>query len=192
MNKTKAETLYNRTTRFILPALKLGDYGIKDSLLLSNGFINCYLQDHEYDVRWDLEGCIFIVFRPKIMSDKFEELSELLRNCPSYKDEYDLEGGIVFVMEIPEKYKSILIPFRTGQYSTFDKYYIKDCIPQYINGQLAKRWKIFMKDKTIKKELELEYKIDIGDQEVEDIPYAQDEILRYNSEIETNLTRRNE
>lgn len=192
MTKTKAEILYNRTTRFLLPALRLKDCGIKDQLLIDNGFFNCYIQDHEYDIRWDLEGCLFMVFKPKLMSEKFEELSELLRNCSNYRDEYDLEGSIIFVMEIPDKYKSILIPFRQGKYSEFDKRYVKDCIEQYIQGKLSKRWKVFMKDKTIKKELELEYGIDIGDQEVEDIPYAEDEILRYNPEIETSLTRRNE
>jgi len=192
MTKAPVELKYNKTTRFILPALKLDE-----TQLLMNGFINAYLQDHEYDVRWDFEKCIFLLFKP-INFNTFESYSERLRLLSCYKDEYDInEGRVVFVMEIPLKYQSILNSFISGKYSEFDKKYIKECIPEFVNDKLSKRWKIFYKDQELLAELakELGYKsLDTAKKyinELEDLPRAEDEILRYNPEINTNLTRRN-
>ena len=52
---SSGEIKYNRTTRFILPALKLNEQA-----LLNMGLVNVYLADNEYDVRWDLEQCLFL------------------------------------------------------------------------------------------------------------------------------------
>ncbi len=193
MTKTPVELKYNRTTRFLLPALKLNE-----EFLLNMGFYNAYLQDHEYDIRWDLEGCLFLLFKPGNLNSDFEDFCESLRKLSNYKDEYDIQQGVVFVLEINNKYKDILNTFVEGSYSKFNKTYIKECIPQYINGKLSKRWKIFYKDKALLEELaaDLGYKnLDIAKDyidELEDKPYAEDEILRYNPEIETKLTRRND
>lgn len=193
MTKTPVELKYNRCTRFLLPSLKL-----REEFLLNMGFVNAYIQDHEYDIRWDLEGCLFLLFKPGNLNNEFEDFSESLRNLSNFRDEYDIQEGVVFVLEIPDKYKNIFNTFVDGTYSKFDKNYIKECIPQYINGKLSKRWKIFYKDKALFEELaqDLGYNnLDIAKEyinELEDKPYAEDEILRYNSEIETKLRKRND
>lgn len=192
MNKTKIESQYNKTTRFILPSLKLND-----SLLVQNGFVNAYLQDHEYDVRWDCENCIYLLFKPQQL-EHFERCASVLRSYENFKDEYDTKEGIIFVFQIPNRYKNIISTFISGKYSNFDKLYIKECIPQVINGKISKRWKIFYKDEELFEELatSLGYKnLDIARQyidELEELPYAQEEIFRYNPEIDVKLTIKNE
>ncbi len=191
MTKTPVELRYNRTTRFLLPVFKLNE-----TILLSMGFKNAYIQDHDYDVRWDLEGCLYLLFNPKKMDEKFEEFCESIRSLEYFRDEYDVDKGVIFVFEIPDKYKSLLGNFIDGKYSKFDKNYIKECIPQFIDGKLSKRWKIFYKDKTLMEELAEEYgykNVEYASQfftELEDKPYAEDEIYRYNEQMETFLNKR--
>ena len=191
MTKESVEVKYNRTTRFLLPSLRLND-----DALIKMGLVNCYLTDNEYDVRWDLEGCLYLLFKPQKLDTEFEEYCDLMRELPCYKDEYDIENGVVFVCQIPTIYQNIVKPFKQGKYSAIDKNYVKHCVPQFINGKLSKRWKIFYKDKSIIEELakELGYKTEEEANkwivEVEDKPYAEDEIFRYNPEIETELERK--
>jgi hypothetical protein len=192
VTKTKVETQYNKTTRFILRSLKLND-----SLLIQNGFVNAYIQDHEYDIRWDYENCIYLLFKPEQL-EHFERCASILRSYDNFRDEYDTNEGIVFVFEIPNRYKSIIPNFIAGKYSQFDRNYIKECIPQVINGQISKRWKIFYKEQDLFQELAtfLGYKdLNIAKKyidELEDLPYAEEEIFRYNPEIEVKLTRKNQ
>lgn len=193
MIKTPVEIKYNRTTRFILPALRLND-----EKLLQNHFVNAYLQDNEYDIRWDLENCIFLLFKSNLDNPSFENFCQTLRELEGYKDEYDIEEGVVFVIQIPKEYNDIIDTFISGEYSKFNQKYIKNCIPQMINGKISKRWKIFYKEQSLFNELAtfLGYKdMELAKQyinELEDKPYAEDEILRYDPSINTRLTRRND
>jgi hypothetical protein len=191
VTKSNTEIKYNKTTRFLLPSL-----GLSDKALLEMGLVNSYLADHEYDVRWDLDGCLYLLFKPDKMDDMFEEYCKAMRRLSNFKDEYDVAEGIIMVLEIPEKYKSIIKLFKLGQYSKIDKNYVKDCIPQYINGKLSKRWKIFYKDKSLVLDLAKEFGMSETDaelyiQEVEEIPYAEEEIFRFNYEIKTDLNCKN-
>jgi len=187
------EIKYNRTTRFILPALRLND-----EKLLQNHFVNAYLQDTQYDIRWDLENCIFLLFKSNLDNPNFENFCQTLRELEGYKDEYDIEEGVVFVIQIPKEYNDIIDTFISGEYSKFNQKYIKNCIPQMINGKISKRWKIFYKEQSLFNELatHLGYKdLALAKQyinELEDKPYAEDEILRYDPSINTRLTRRND
>lgn len=182
------EVKYNRTTRFILPSLKLND-----DALIKMGLVNVYLGDNEYDVRWDLEGCLYLLFKPEKLDSEFEEYCKLMRELSLYRDEYDVENGVIFVLEIPQKYKSILMPFKQGKYSKIDKTYVEDCIPRFINGKLSKRWKVLYKDKSILEELAKELGYATIEEakkwidEVENKPYAEEEIFRFNPEIKTEL-----
>lgn len=190
MIKDKTEVKYNRTSRFLLPSLRLNE-----EALIKMGLVNVYLCDHEYDIRWDLEGCLYLLFKPVKLDREFEEYCELMRQLPCYKDEYDVDKGVIFVCEIPKQYQNILPTFKQGKYSEIDKKYVKECIPQLIGGKLSKRWKIFYRDKSILEELgkELgltEKEADEYILEVEDRPYAQDEIFRYNPEITVDLEKR--
>lgn len=193
MIKTPVEIKYNRTTRFILPALRLND-----EKLLQNHFVNAYLQDTQYDIRWDLENCIFLLFKSNLDNPNFENFCQTLRELEGYKDEYDIEEGVVFVIQIPKEYNDIIDTFISGEYSKFNQKYIKNCIPQMINGKISKRWKIFYKEQSLFNELatHLGYKdLALAKQyinELEDKPYAEDEILRYDPSINTRLTRRND
>lgn len=193
MIKTPVEIKYNRTTRFILPALRLND-----EKLLQNHFVNAYLQDTQYDIRWDLENCIFLLFKSNLDNPNFENFCQTLRKLEGYKDEYDIEEGVVFVIQIPKEYNDIIDTFISGEYSKFNQKYIKNCIPQMINGKISKRWKIFYKEQSLFNELatHLGYKdMELAKQyinELEDKPYAEDEILRYDPSINTRLTRRND
>lgn len=193
MIKTPVEIKYNRTTRFILPALRLND-----EKLLQNHFVNAYLQDNEYDIRWDLENCIFLLFKSNLDNPSFENFCQTLRELEGYKDEYDIKEGVVFVIQIPKEYNDIIDTFISGEYSKFNQKYIKNCIPQMINGKISKRWKIFYKEQSLFNELAtfLGYKdMELAKQyinELEDKPYAEDEILRYDPSINTRLTRRND
>jgi len=189
--KSQTEIKYNKTSRFLLPALRL-----EDKALIEMGLVNAFLQDNEYDIRWDLEGCLFLLFKPNKLDSNFEEYCDAIRQLTNFKDEYDVEDGIMMVLEIPDKYKHIINTFVEGQYSKMDKSYVKECIPQFVSGKLSKRWKIFYRDKSVISDLakELGYSDEEAEKwivEVEDKPYAEDEIYRYNPEINTNLTKRN-
>lgn len=191
MTKSNTEIKYNKTTRFLLPSL-----GLSDKALLDMGLVNSYLVDHGYDVRWDLDGCLYLLFKPEKMDDLFEEYCKAMRKLSHFKDEYDVEEGIIMVLEIPEKYKSIIKPFKQGQYSKIDKNYVKECIPQYVNGKLSKRWKIFYKDKSLISDIAKEFGMNEHDselfiQEVEELPYVEEEIYRFNPEFKIDLNYKN-
>lgn len=191
MNKTEAEIKYNKSTRFLLPSLRLNE-----EILLKMGFKNVYLSDHQYDVRWDFENCLYLLFRPKVMNEEFEAYCSSMRLLPSYKDEYDVDGGVMFVLQVPPRFQHILKPFKRGKYSEIDKNYVKECIPQFINGAVSKRWKVFYKDKSLVEELaeELGYKsMEIALKwidEVEDKPYFEDEIFRANLNLDSELPKK--
>jgi len=175
--------MYNKTTLFIYPALEL-----PDNILLRNGFKNSYLVDHEYDIRWDYEGCIYLLFEPEKFDDIFEDFSDYMRKHKLFKDEYDLNGKVMFVMEIPEQYKDIFLQFKLGRYSKFNRNYVQQCIPMVKKGNISKAWKIFNQDLSLRREWEKELgyregELEKWNEEVYPRPEPKDEIYRYNPEI---------
>jgi hypothetical protein len=182
--KTKGELLYNKTTLFLYPALEL-----PDNILLRNGFKNAYLSDHEYDIRWDYDKCLYLLFEPEKFDDVFEDFSAYMRGHDLFKDEYDLNGKVVFVLEIPKKYQDIIETFKRGEYSKFNREYIQECVPMVKKGSVSKAWKIFNQDASLRKEWATFCGYDnVEDfarwnQEVYPKPEPQNEIYRYNPEI---------
>lgn len=166
MIKTKSEILYNKTTLLLYPALQL-----PDPMLLKNGFKKCYISDHGYDVRWDYDGCLYLLFEPQQFNEDFEEFSNFMRKHSLFKDEYDLNGKVMFVMQIPDKYRDILIKFKKGKYSEFNKDYVTECIPMLRKGNISKAWKIFNQDLSLRREWEKE------------LGYKEGELIKYNSEV---------
>jgi len=175
--------MYNKTTLFLYPALEL-----PDNILLRNGFKNAYLCDHEYDVRWDYEKCLYLLFKPDKFDDVFEDFAGYMRGHELFKDEYDLVDGVMFVLEIPKKYQDITETFKKGAYSKFNREYIQDCVPMVKKGSISKAWKIFNQDLSLRREWEKElgYKegeLEKWNEEVYPKPEAKNEIYRYNPEI---------
>jgi len=159
-----------------------------DNILLRNGFKNSYLVDHEYDIRWDYEGCIYLLFEPEKFDDIFEDFSDYMRKHKLFKDEYDLNGKVMFVMEIPEQYKDIFLQFKLGRYSKFNRNYVQQCIPMVKKGNISKAWKIFNQDLSLRREWEKELgyregELEKWNEEVYPRPEPKDEIYRYNPEI---------
>jgi len=183
MIKTKGELIYNKTTLFVYPSLEL-----PDTILLRNGFKNAYLCDHEYDVRWDFDGCLYLLFQPENFDDIFEDFSNYMRKHEYCRDEYDLDEKVMFVMEIPEQFKNIIDHFKIGKYSKFNSQYIQQCIPMVKKGSISKAWKVFNQDLSLRREWEKElgYKegeLEKWNEEVYPKPEPKNEIYRYNPEI---------
>jgi hypothetical protein len=170
----------NNSSLFLLPALKLNI-----PILKANGLENVYLGDHNYEVIY--EDSLYLLFSPKEFDDKFEEFCQGLRAVKSFIDEYDVIGNkVMFVFKFPDKLKATLQAFKTGEYSKFDKDYIKDSFPPInpITKLPSKIHQILIKHPKMKLELMEKYNVS------EDVliefwekPKPEEEIYNYNEEF---------
>jgi hypothetical protein len=182
--KQKAE--WNKSTLFLLDSLQL-DF----NELIGNGLVNTYLCDFNHDVLH--KNCIYLLFNPYKFTTNFESFCEKLRYHQGFVEEYDTngEGKVMFVFKFPEKYTSIITNFIFGKYSKFDRNFVKEIYPQYVNGKLSMRWMIIEKHPEYKKKVEDSINIKGStasvilseDAEVYSIPNLKEEIYNYDEKI---------
>jgi len=170
----------NNSYLFLLPAL-----GVNLSLLESNGLENVYLGDHKHEVIYD--NCLYLLFKPKEFNDVFEDFCSMLRRLKYFVDEYDIiNNRVMFVLKFPERLNATLQAFKNGEYSKFDKEYIKDSFPA-INPKTklpSKIYQILIKHPKMKEELMLKYNVE--EEYITEFwskPNPSEEIFNYNEEF---------
>lgn len=179
MVKNEAELKYNKSTLFLYPLV----YTNQEELI-TNGFINVYIGDHEYDIQWNTEYCLYLLFKPKSFK-VFEYFADKLRNTSAYRDEYDIDGGyIMVVLQVPEKFHCVLDLFKQAKYSEFPEEYWKKSFRRVIGNKTAKLWKVFTRDKTLREEIESYFRVTLSEEdELYEKPYPKDEIYRFSPDI---------
>lgn len=170
----------NNSNLFLLPAIRLNIPLLKD-----NGLENVYLGDHKYEIIH--ENCLYLLFSPKEFNENFEAFCESLRKVGSFVDEYDVEGNkVMFVFKFPDKLKDTLQSFKNGEYSKFDKEYIKEGFPPInpVTKLPSKIHQILIKHPKMKEELMEKYNVDAEVlTEFWSKPNPADEIYNYNEEF---------
>jgi hypothetical protein len=103
------------STLFMVKPLK-----INREELESNGFINSYYKDLNYDCEYN--DCVYLLFKPSDM-DKFDSFIEAEKERTSeIVDDYDYEGGyVVVVYKLNPEFKSDFDLIKKGQYSKTSK-----------------------------------------------------------------------
>lgn len=155
---------FNNTTGFVMPIVfqnptlmalskKLIGITLFDHFLI-NGFRNAYLNDYKFP----LENCVYFLFKPTEFTPRFKMLCDLLENHKEYKISYDVDGGVIFVFNIPDKYKKDVELLKLGKYSKVTEEY-KKLFPQSVrdnkgNKVLFKNWMILYRHPDFKKKME--------------------------------------
>jgi hypothetical protein len=118
--------LDTNTTMFLVPGLGLDVEVMK----ITNGFINAYLRDVDYDQEYDTP--VFMLYRPGDIG-KFQEFAlQEYQRTTCLVDDYDYAGGfVVLVYNFPKEYGPEYNFFIKGKYSRFRKRYINK-IPKMV------------------------------------------------------------
>lgn len=185
---------YNNTTRFLLPAVYQNF-----SKLVQNGFINTYLEDHDYleaTGELNVNSNLFLLFKPKKFTVAFDNFCKELAAHEYFLEEYDLENNhVMFRMKFPvDKYPDVIENFKKGAYSSINPKFTQDFFPKFITGQfgktISKRWQILTKDEarriSLGKELSIPGSTQIvltKENELWSKPSAEQEIYKFNPEI---------
>lgn len=120
--------MYNKTTYFLLPLLEVNRINI------SRWLINSYLGNSEKE---DLNHryWIFIELNDKVQIE-YPTILVQLEESKQYINHYNTKDSVVYVMEIPDKYKSDYDSFIMGKYSKFSKE-AKDIIIQSLTKDVS-------------------------------------------------------
>lgn len=100
-NKLENKTIINKSLSFLLPLFQLKNY---------NDIVNTYLGDAN-DTDND-----FFSNKLYILCSREAHLIEYNKHCVN---SYEVNDGIMYVMQIPEKYEEDYAKFLKGQYSKF-------------------------------------------------------------------------
>lgn len=194
MNELIEKVKVNNTTGFIMPILfkdpclqnlsrKLVGVSLIDYFFI-NGFRTAYLNDHDFPQ----ENCIFLVFKPIEFTEKFKNFCEILEEHKEYKQNYDVEDGVIFVFNINSAYKKDIEFLKQGKYSKTSKGF-KELFPQYIKNkkgqkELFPNWMILQKHPQQRKNMEDKVGCAIDENaELWDAFNPKYEILNYNEEF---------
>ncbi len=182
----KTKTQWNKSTLFLLDTLKL-DF----NELVAHSLVNVYLCDFNHDVLH--KNCIYLLFNPSKFTTDFESFCEMLRYNKDFVEEYDTKGDgkVMFVFKFPEQYVSVIDKFIQGKYSEFDRNFVYEYYPQYLNGKLSMRWMIIEKHPEYRAKLNNTFNIKGSpgtiklpeDIEVYSIPDLEEEIYNYSKEV---------
>jgi len=110
---------YNKTTLFLLPMLEL----TLRNPVVKKYLKNAYLDDADFE--HDFTRPLFLLLRTKSFEEKeFKDLCTILRSKMTFKVDYDLgkqdgDNLVMYVFEIPEKWKENYYHFKAGRYSKF-------------------------------------------------------------------------
>lgn len=140
---------------FITPLLGIDRFYLTDEKI---GYQNAYLFDSERDITY--QDVVYLLFKPTNFV-KFKEFLTAEKAKPEGPiDDYDYEGGfVVLVYMIPKPFIQEMDKFLNGKYSQFSPE-LKELYPKVVritdkNGlrkdEMALVWRIFKKDKFLKK-----------------------------------------
>ncbi len=148
---------FNKTSLFILPMIDLHVTGSNTMRYLRNAFLN------DEGIEHDIDRPLFVLYRVKNQREKYWlDYSKVLFNKPSYITDYyvGMDGVyhlIMFVFQIPEKWKDDISHFKSGRYSLVSKE-LKAKFDQYVYTSSGEKrevrtWGILNKSDSIKDEV---------------------------------------
>jgi hypothetical protein len=177
----------NKTTSFLLYAADL-----EPDLLLKHGMINAFLDDTKYEKTNNSlnEIDIFILLKPNLFNEDFENLCCALRDHCNFLDEYDIDNSVVFRFKLSDKWKHIKNQLKSSKYSKIDKKYVEEYFSKktiqshdrFFNPIYKKsmNYMILTKDSELKEQWEEKLNITIPDEvELWEKLHLKDEVLRY-------------
>ncbi len=156
---------YTKTTQFMLPSI---DVDIRNRMIFKF-FINSYLDDKEFNHSHTRP--IFILFGVKDFKDKdWDKVYVSLALSKNYLMDYDCGmqdtiNLVMMVFQVPEEFAEDYYHFKQGRYSKFSKNY-KNKFSRYISEDSEKEsiiWQIIHKSHKLKRELEKEFDLNIGE-----------------------------
>lgn len=162
---------YTKTTSYIAPMISENLSPFKEF-----NFLNCYLGDHGYDVKY--EDALYLRVAPEEFNTGFKKLTEQVRKSKEYITDYDLPNReVMFVFQIGTQYKQDLEHFKNGKYSKIDRNYVEKNFLQN-----SKRYKVLTRDPEYRVMLEELLSIHLpANAELASIPEASTEIFRFNN-----------
>lgn len=165
-----------KSTSFLMYTLNI------HNAYLWNGLLGTYAGNYDYtgDDSWG--KYLSLLYDPTKVNDL--QLTALRSSKQLVYEYTPEEGGIMFVMKIPPKYKKDVIePFLKGEYSKIDKEYVNAHFKSStINGSYSTNWLILNKDKSLRKFWEDQIGLPLPpDAEVWSRPRKEDEIYNYES-----------
>ena len=139
----------------------------KSSLILTEYFVNAFLDDHEY--KHNLVRPLFVLFRMNQKDAKWDAIVERLRLKKEYVLEYfcgseKSKNLLMMVFQIPQSYAKDYILFKTGKYSQFTAEY-KKLFNRYTHNERLQPvestiWRVLHKSPELKKELIAFFEVD--------------------------------
>ena len=151
---------FTKTTQFMFPSLE-----ISINIDFVNSFVNAFIDDVEYEHVFTRP--LFLLF--KITKDWKAVNKQLLSN-KNYILDYNVgkKDGVdcvMFIFEVPEKFKNDYYNFKQSKYSCFSEEYKKK-FPKHISYKNTKKeavvWQIINKSESLKRTLEQEIGLDEG------------------------------
>lgn len=149
-------TKFTKTSTFIFPLLNIPKslfyckvYNSFNKLILSNRFINAYLEDENITDYSYKEYNIFLHIN-NYQDKNFQSFYDTLCSFPNYVEDYENQGNLIFVFQIPWNMLNDFDLLIKGKYSLISKeakqliisnnYYTGD--PTYIPLYLSKSVKV--------------------------------------------------
>lgn len=165
----KCATL-NSSSIFALPFLG----GSKKYMLWDSLFVNAFISTSEYD------ECIALLYR--FSGDKlFTKFEEAMCAMPTFIKFEDVDSyHVLFIFDVPDSARNSYQRFRDGQYSEIDDIWKLMILNYHDFSKDGQTGQILYKSPELKKSLEIELDIELGDSELHSIPNMKYE--RFNKE----------
>lgn len=174
----------NRSTLYLFPLI-YDKLNVTSSNVTNeeNGFkmINLYIKDEKKE---EYDNCIFMLI--KILdydNPNFKLFLSNLKNNLFFKEYYHVDTHyIMIVFEMQEEEKEIINNFIRGRYSHFPSFY-QGFFPNDLNTNIKSQYNVLTKNNLLKHKIEQDLNITLSnDAELDDKPYLEEEIFRYELE----------
>lgn len=172
---------WNKTTRMLLPIFDFRKNMWESiGMLYEHGFENVYL-----DKQFKTKSCLFFVFSPKQINDKFKKFDRWMRSTPFYNHAMYKHGKIVYILDFPKEYiDSVYIPFINSRYSKMHPGYIDTKFTKFCKKDgkviVCDTWKVLHKDNTLKVNIERDFGVKLSENdECEGLLVLEQEVYDY-------------
>lgn len=180
--ETYANKRRNRSTLYLFPLI-YDEFNVTTSNVIreENGFkmVNLYIKDQEKEEHYD--NCLFMLI--KILdydNPNFKLFLSNLKNNIFFKEYYNVDTHyIMIVFQMREEERQILNKFILGKYSKFPEFY-QNFFPKGMNTSIKCQYNVLTKNSLLKHKIEQDLGISLSpDAELDDKPYLEEEIFRY-------------
>lgn len=162
----------NKSTFCVMPMLDIK----RDDLYWDFYYLNCYVAIEEYPEDKDK---FYLLFDFNKETQAYLTTRDLISKCDNYAREFchtsKTKDYIIFVFNVPEKYKREVTLFKEGRYSEFNREYKNLIFKVHKVTDKKELWHIIMKSDNRRKRLseELNHEID-KDTELWEKPKTED------------------